>query len=610
MSSDETASHCPTIDCHNMTDRPLQPYADISGAGVLIGFVGTAYLVLLLVILNYFLAFDPNEDPFKGHAATRENYETSHWRPNPIDQRLITWLRKSTLLMPSTRKRLRAAFDEAIIMMCDVQLVTGIGILASGYMLLQCGLDACHWQIAVYLAWFSTVTHLSGLNILRGYLSTTPWAKHVRVLLMSALLVLVIVGLVPTGFFKRSNFSSQAICYFNQGYGDWQRSATYKTYRPVQKTAEWQAMVMSVILLVFGFVSRSFKLFRPLSIAFRAHMRTPISRFMQRIITKQLGERRSGASPRWRREVKLRVITRPAVATFLMVRLSCDLFGSTVFEVYWLLVILLWGTAKILAARSAIRSISRQVSLDEEQWTFGQILPVFLLLGPLFNMIGIFASKMTSTTSHDLGQDGREACEIGTNATGLQTRLYSRPAESIPLDALEATAQEYLREPPPSSVARADSIGNPSQVDLMHLKDYRDAQWLPICVAVPFLSIIAAITLLFLLTFKGFSFSLADSYTPLYSIWVDYNLIYLLLIGYPCACATTIRFGLGINTNGGWRKFAFFWLCVATYGVYSMLAVPFWFTSQTVASISGLIITASLYLGHVLISLIRILEDL
>ncbi|KAF0323547.1 hypothetical protein GQ607_009228, partial [Colletotrichum asianum] len=88
-----------------------------------------------------------------------------------------------------------------------------------------------------------------------------------------------------------------------------------------------------------------------------------------------------------------------------------DISGTGVF---WLFVILLWGTVKVLAARNTIRSKSPEVALEEEQWTFGQILPVFLLLGPLFAMVGIFASNMTKTTSNPARRYGAEAYIIGT----------------------------------------------------------------------------------------------------------------------------------------------------------------------------------------------------
>lgn len=481
---------CHAINCTDLKGNFLEPYADISGTGVLIGFIGTAYLVLLLVTVSYFLAFDPSENPFKGRVTAYEDAEDPHWKPNPIDQRFIACLRKPSVLMSSTRERLQSAFDESIILLCDIQIVTGIGILLSGYMLLKCGLDACHWQIVVYLAWFSTVTHLSGLNILRKLLKTTLWAKYVRVFLMLVLLVLVIVGLLPTGFFNSDNFSSQAICYFNQSYGYWRHDAT--SGDPVRETAEWQTMAMSVILLIFGFVSRSFKLFQPLSTAFRIQIRSPISRLAQRTL-QRLGEPSSGVSLGWKDRLKLSIVTRPALATFLMVRLSCDLFSSAIFEVYWLFVILLWGTLEFLAARNSISSKSPQATLEEEQWTFGQILPIFLLLGPLFTVAGIFAANVAKTTSNPARLSGREAYIIGTNVAGRQTQSYSGPAERVSFDSLEVNTPQGLDllELPPTPTT-AIPISNSNGADLIHLKDYSNAQWLPICVAVPFLSIFVA----------------------------------------------------------------------------------------------------------------------
>ncbi|KAF4906641.1 hypothetical protein CGCVW01_v012778 [Colletotrichum viniferum] len=104
---------CHAINCTDLKGNFLEPYADISGTGVLIGFIGTAYLVLLLVTVSYFLAFDPSQNPFKGRVTAYEDAEDPHWKQNPIDQRLIACLRKPSVLMSSTRERLQSAFDEA-----------------------------------------------------------------------------------------------------------------------------------------------------------------------------------------------------------------------------------------------------------------------------------------------------------------------------------------------------------------------------------------------------------------------------------------------------------------------------------------------------------------
>ncbi|KAF4858709.1 hypothetical protein CGCSCA2_v007178 [Colletotrichum siamense] len=106
-------SFCHVIGCDNLEGDFLEPYADISGTGVLVGFIGTAYLAFVLVTVSYFLAFDPSENPFNSRITVDEDAANAYWKPNPIDKRLIAWIRKPSLLISSTHERLRAAFDEA-----------------------------------------------------------------------------------------------------------------------------------------------------------------------------------------------------------------------------------------------------------------------------------------------------------------------------------------------------------------------------------------------------------------------------------------------------------------------------------------------------------------
>lgn len=478
--------------------------------------------------------------------------------------------------------------------------MTGLGILCSCYALLHCGFDASHWQIAVYLAWFSAVTHLSGLTVLRTYLNTYPWVKHTRVFLMFALLMLLIVGLIPTGFLfaRTSDHASYAICYFNLSYGYWHFSEIDRDASEVsrvEETASWQAMILSVILLVFGFITRSIRLFRPLSTAFRLRIRQPLSGWSRRSL-RRLGP---SGTPRSRFGVIIsNIITKQALALFLMARLSCDLFSSMLFEVwyyccwrksrfkywykppqiYWLIIILLWGTLKLVVARNVIILQGDDIAAAENQWTFGQILPVFLLLGPLFSITGIFTSRVADkslpTVSHssDQVQMGPVNTIIPLPDQGRLSRQVTQSSATPNLfqdDELRQhnSTHDRITSALPISISRGG--------DLEYLEDYSDAPWLPICVAIPFLSILLASIFLF-----GLSFNFFNSLVPqwsLYRIWIsNYYLIYSLLIGYPCACAITIRFGLGMDLGNRWKKFGFFWLCCGIYAVpFSFLLMEF-----------------------------------
>jgi hypothetical protein len=96
----------------------------------------------------------------------------------------------------------RLTFRESIIALADAQLVTGFALFISGYYSLKCGLSVYHWQIIVWLAWFSCLTHLAAMTSLRTYLYVHRTERSVRLFLTTALLGLLIVSILPTGHFE------------------------------------------------------------------------------------------------------------------------------------------------------------------------------------------------------------------------------------------------------------------------------------------------------------------------------------------------------------------------------------------------------------------------
>ena len=116
---------------------------------VLIGFVGTAYLAFIIVVVHYFLDFVPSG------------------LTGRIDRALLNkcWRKRKS----RPRKAWGSMLQTAVLMFSDQQLVTGIALLASGFSQLHCGISAYHWQILVYLAWFCALTHLSTLTLMRDY---------------------------------------------------------------------------------------------------------------------------------------------------------------------------------------------------------------------------------------------------------------------------------------------------------------------------------------------------------------------------------------------------------------------------------------------------------
>lgn len=342
--------------------------------------MGTGYMVFVLLLLNYLIAFDPSASPKNirsggeelqdhGLPTSRPNPGTGfgtaryEWKPNIVDEGLLRWTRivskkvlklcglGSLIVDPArsthiqdcfnrvmescgTRSKHRTNFPQCIIGLCDVQIATGISILGSGFASLNGDMSNFHWEIMVNLAWFSCVTHLSGLVALRTYFQHHSWKRRLRISLMAVLLVALLVARIPTGFMGESLVLQPAICLFDircAGLGS----------EPLQNTETFKTMLFSVALLVFGFISRSLKLSPSLSSMMQHFIRKPCKNLSQRLIgwlarisLKLHGEHsqselhRSPIAWLWRQ-----ILVNPAFAVYLVARYQLHLFNSVLAEV-------------------------------------------------------------------------------------------------------------------------------------------------------------------------------------------------------------------------------------------------------------------------------------
>jgi hypothetical protein len=159
--------------------------------------------------------------------------------------------------------------------MSDLQIVTGISILVSGYAQLRCGLSTYHWQVMVLLAWFSSLTHMSCLTFLRNFLYNHPGQRIWRLLGMLSIAIMLFVAMLPTYNFNfpTPNFnisdtvhptpSDQTICYFKPGSGH----------------AGGERAVASMILLVVGFLFRTIRLHKSATLMFLGHWTKTVHSF-------------------------------------------------------------------------------------------------------------------------------------------------------------------------------------------------------------------------------------------------------------------------------------------------------------------------------------------
>jgi hypothetical protein len=174
-------------------------------------------MALLFVVTYYLLAFRPGQ---QNSAQIDSGSSQKNLVSNPIDEYLLYWrlgqnrnkglvARLAHILGVDVNRALAnvrctisiimfADINQCMLIMSDFQMITGLSILISGYTQLRCGLQAYYWQRVVYLAWFSSITHLCCLTFLREYFSRNKVAYCWRLPGMIILILMLVVAYVPT----------------------------------------------------------------------------------------------------------------------------------------------------------------------------------------------------------------------------------------------------------------------------------------------------------------------------------------------------------------------------------------------------------------------------
>jgi hypothetical protein len=205
-----------------------------------------------------------------------------------------------------------------MLVMSDLQLLTGLSLLASGYSQLPCGLSAYHWEKVLYLAWFASITHLSCLTFLQSHLYHNKRKLWWRAPAMVAFMILLIIGLAPTARFWSGvhtrakgddeellpgNYPSDyAICYFQGAMAD--------EGSRLQLLTSTQYVVVSSLLLgrLRGYCSR-----KTLGLLHTMYLGTSSTKLLA--------------------QVNRALVYRPSLSVFLTVRTLLDFWSSMAFEV-------------------------------------------------------------------------------------------------------------------------------------------------------------------------------------------------------------------------------------------------------------------------------------
>jgi hypothetical protein len=371
------------------------PDTDIAGIGVILAFLISAYMTFAAVLLAYIAGMVENE------------------LLGMVDRRLFR-IRSRIQHYP----RIQTALRKFVLSLSDQQIVTGIAIMAAGLRGLARGsISTYHYQIVLYLAWLSSSVHLSAISLLTPYLSKYHGLRTWRLIGMLALLVMLLIGLVPTlsdnwGTISDSydpyndgvqptGWGVPAVCFWGRTYG-----AGVNNDAP-----------LGYAILIVSYVWKVGELFISPQRLYHLVVRLPVRMLMEKPLC---AIARKYARRRQRRyliafRLYLTLCLPPYAVLETLVSFSAAL---------WLSILgLVFGTMQIVIPRN--QNLASTADL-EEKWGFGQLVPLILLIQPL----GALTEDLGVRHDKHHGQEVEMEPRASRTSESIRPMLLSPPKPS------------------------------------------------------------------------------------------------------------------------------------------------------------------------------------
>lgn len=379
-------------------------------------------------------------------------------KPNQLDKLFIGYIKK--IRMPFKKPWTLKDVEPAILMVSDQQLITGIAMLTVGF-IQHCTITQYHSYIIFLLGFISFQVYDAALLALNGYVTKRPSMKIWRAVMMTILFVMLILN---TFIVDNDDFyyypGSATQCIWNNFVG----SAHYQD--------TWLDLALSLIILIWGYLGDIGlfypQIFNPFVKIF-IRVKALLYRFLrthQRIYQRALAaesrpdnlhqtnteidpEARGFTSSDDTRLPRLPLLIMASASWFFLIIIFTvvGLLGSRIVIVWRIYSTLLMLTIILLRTKQEVRS-QQLIEGDEDEWGFGQILPLLLLLLPATSLLEIYQEAR------------RKRGKNNTTAFQLEPRRSS--SRELDRDLLLASLDS-------SSISRHDQDDVDDSADLKHI---------------------------------------------------------------------------------------------------------------------------------------------
>jgi hypothetical protein len=380
-----------------------KPDPDISGIGVILAFLISAYVSFFVVLGAYLFGLV---------------------EPKLLSAADVRFMRIQSRI--DHYSQLHQLLQHAILVLSDQQIVTGIAIMAAGFVGLRSGdTDVYHYQIVLYLAWLSSSVHLSALTFLRPFLESHPAVRSWRLVGMVVLFFMLIVGLVPTvsydwGIINISDPTDASIGKDDlTGWGIPARCFWARTYGDgVNNDAP-----IGYALLIVSYIWKVGDMFAPTRNLFTSGIRGPTERAIEHILS--ITARQYVRTRRTRYLWCFRLLLVPSIPFITLVEFLSSLSASLWLSMWGLV----FGTIQVIVPR---QQNVLQTALKESEWGFSQLVPMILLIQPLGVLTEHMWLRQSRTEVHQSGKIKiQEAPKESESTPACQALLENSSRQSL-----------------------------------------------------------------------------------------------------------------------------------------------------------------------------------
>ena len=292
-----------------------------------------------------------------------------------------SWISRNFQRLPLLRiNQERTAFwrpvlERLVLLLSDYQLLFGVAILIAGFWK-HCSISVYHFSLVFDLAWFSN-THMTSLSILTCYLQERPTLRNWRVCIMILMLVMMLAALVlASNPSWGASTSCPAQCLFDQ---------------PERN------LMMTYPYMVALILHYSTSIWRVFDTSFFDHYLLGVPRNKLRNIDRTLklsgpvmaSRGIAGFRPAAASFLPLQFLGTVAIRIYLAV---AAILGSLTISLYYDIIWFAFGLSGILRDRDMPGS---NMDGDENQLSFGQIVPVLLLASIVLTFKEVYTGRHT-----------------------------------------------------------------------------------------------------------------------------------------------------------------------------------------------------------------------